>query len=328
MRRYILRRLLLAIPLLLGVATLLFVLMEAVPGDYADLFLTPGMTAEVRLQIRENLGLDEPVAVRYLRYLGAMAQGDLGYSFSQQIPVRSALAQAVPSTLVLTGLALVLSFVLGILVGVIQAVRADSWLDRGLNLGVVTLYSVPSFWLGLVLLLVFSYLAGDRWGWPIYFPLSGMSGVEAYAMSAGGRFLDRLWHMALPLATLVLVLAPGVARYARTSMLEVLGRDYVRAARARGLPEWRVLWRHALPNALLPLITVLGLYIPVLFSGAIFVEEVFAWPGMGRLMATAVLERDIPVVMAGSILFAALVIVGNLVADVLYAWVDPRVRHG
>jgi peptide/nickel transport system permease protein len=326
-RRYLARRLLLALPLLLGVATLLFLLVEAAPGDPAEVLMSPGMTLEVRSQIRTNLGLDQPLPVRYARWMGSLLGGDLGFSHSYGSPVATVLKRALPNTLLLAGVSLVLAFVLGVGIGVVQAVRQNTMVDSGLNLLVLTFYSLPSFWLGIILILVFSYGAQSLWGWPLHFPASGVTSVDYDLMSLGGRIVDRVRHLVLPTTTLVLVMAAGIARYARSGLLEVIRQDYVRAARARGLGRMQVLFRHALPNALLPLITVLGLYLPILFSGAVFVETVFAWPGMGWLMVEAVSSRDYPLILAGSLLFATLVVVGNLLADVLYAWADPRVRY-
>lgn len=327
MRRYLLRRLFLAVPLLFALATLLFFLAELAPGDAADVFLHPGLTAELQEQIRTNLGLDQPIGTRYVRWMGALLRGDLGYSHSYSAPVATVLGRVLPNTLLLTGTALVLAFLVGIAVGVVQASRRNSLLDSALNVGVVFFYSIPAFWLGIMLILIFGYGARTLWAWPFHFPISGAASVDYDLMGPVGRVLDRAWHLVLPAATLVLVLAAGVARYARSGMVEALGQDYVRAARARGLSERRVLWGHALPNSLLPLITVFGLYLPVLFSGAVFVETVFAWPGMGMIMVEAVATRDLPLVLAGSLLFAVFVVLGNLIADVLYAWADPRVRY-
>ena len=326
MRRFVLRRVLFAVPLLLAVATLLFGLVELAPGDPIDVLAPPGMNREVREQVRENYGLDQPMPVRYVRWIGSFLRGDLGFSHSRDQPVVAVLRQVLPNTLLLTGTALVLAFALGVGIGVVQAARQNTLTDAGLNLVVLVFYSVPAFWLGVMLILVFSFGA-SRWGWPLQFPASGATGVDHDLLGFGGRVLDRLRHLILPAATLVLVLAAGVARYARSGMLEVLRTDYVRSARARGLPARTVLWSHAFPNSLLPLITILGLYLPVLFSGAVFVETVFAWPGMGRTMVDAVSTRDYPLILAGSLLFSVLVVLGNLAADVLYAVADPRVRH-
>lgn len=327
MRRYLVRRLLLAVPLLLALATLLFLLVELAPGDPADLLISPGMTSQIREQVRENLGLDQSLPVRYVKWIGALAQGDLGLSHSHGAPVRLVLSRVLPNTLLLTGVALLLSFLVGVVVGVVQAVRQNTFTDHALSVVVLTFYSLPSFWLGVVLILVFSWGAQSLWDWPFHLPASGAVGVNHDLMGFGERIVDRIRHLILPATTLVLVMGAGVARYARAGMLEVIRQDYIRAARARGLSRLQVLVRHALPNALLPLITVFGLYLPVLFSGAVFVETVFAWPGMGMLMVDAVSSRDYPLVLAGSLLFAVLVVAGNLLADLLYAWADPRVRH-
>lgn len=327
MKRYLLRRLLLAVPLLVALATLLFFLVELAPGDSADVFLRPGITLEMQEQIRTNLGLDEPVGTRYVRWMGALLRGDLGYSHSYSAPVTTVLSRVLPNTLLLTGTALVLAFLVGIAVGVVQAARQNSFVDSALNVGVVFFYSLPAFWLGIMLILIFGYGAQTLWDWPVHFPVSGATSMDHDLMGPVARVLDRAWHLVLPAATLVLVLAAGIARYARSGMLETLRQDYVRAARARGLSERQVVWGHALPNSLLPLITVFGLYLPVLFSGAVFVETVFAWPGMGMVMVEAVATRDIPLVLAGSLLFGVLVVFGNLIADALYALADPRVRY-
>lgn len=327
MRRFLLRRMALAVPLLVAVATLLFALMEMAPGDVSDVWLHPGMTTEVREQVRENMGLDRSLPVRYLRWLGSLARGDLGFSHSQGAPVATVLGQVLPNTLLLSGVALLLAFLVGIGVGVVQAVRQNSFLDHALNLVVLVFYSLPSFWLGIMLILVFSYGARNLWDWSFHLPASGARSVDHDLMGSWEQVLDRMRHLVLPAVTLVLVLAAGVARYARTATLEVIRQEYIRAARARGLSRRRIVLAHALPNALLPLITVLGLYLPVLLSGAVFVEVVFAWPGMGKALVDAVATRDYPLVLAGSLLFAVVVVLGNLMADALYALADPRVRH-
>jgi peptide/nickel transport system permease protein len=325
--RFLLRRLALSVPLLLAVATLLFGLMEMAPGGPEDVWMGPGMTEEVREQVRRNLGLDQPLPVRYVRWITSAARGDFGFSSSRGQPVAAVFRQVLPETLLLTGSALLLAFLVGIGVGVVQASRQNSWLDHGLNLTVLLFYSLPAFWLGILLILVFSYGANVLWDWPIHLPASGPRSIGYDQMGGAERVLDRLRHMVLPVTTLVLVLAAGIARYARSGMLEVLRTEYVRSARARGLSSRVVLLRHALPNTLLPLITLLGLYLPVLFSGAVFVETVFAWPGMGKTLVDAVSTRDYPLVLAASLLFAVLVVMGNLAADALYALADPRVRH-
>ena len=205
--------------------------------------------------------------------------------------------------------------------------RHNRLADSALSVIGLFFYSMPSFWLALMLILVFSLGARNLWEWPIWFPASGMTSVDYPFMSPGEQIRDRLAHLVLPSLSLALVLAAGIARYMRSSMLEVIRQDYVRTARSKGLSEFRVIARHALPNGLIPIVTLLGLYLPTFFSGAVLIETVFAWPGMGRLVVDAIFQRDYPVVMAGTFIFAVLVVIGNLVADALYAIVDPRIRY-
>jgi peptide/nickel transport system permease protein len=188
-------------------------------------------------------------------------------------------------------------------------------------------YSMPSFWLALMLILTLSLFARNVWDWPIWFPASGMTGTDYDFLAPMAQLRDRIAHLVLPTLSLALVLTAGIARYMRGSMLEVIRQDYVRTARAKGLTERSVVFKHALRNALIPIITLVGLYIPVLFSGTIFIESIFAWPGMGRTIYEAINTRDYPLVMAGSFFFAGMVVAANLIADVLYAVVDPRIRY-
>lgn len=328
MTAYALRRLALAVPLVLGVATVVFLILVTAPGDPATLMLGPGVAPDAAARLREVYCFDCPLPERYLRWLGALVRGDFGWSFSHGRPVGQVLAAVLPDTLLLSGCALVLSFAGGIAVGVVQAVRHHSLLDRGLSAVSLFFYSVPSFWLAVMLVLVFSYYARNVGQWPVWFPASGARSLDYAVLDPAGRVMDTLRHLVLPVTTLMLVLGAGVARYVRSSMLEVGGQEYVRTARAKGLPERTVVLRHSLRNGLIPVVTLLGLHLPVLFSGAVFVEVVFAWPGMGKTMVDAILARDYPLVMAASTLFAVMVVAGNLLADVLYSVVDPRVRHG
>jgi peptide/nickel transport system permease protein len=229
--------------------------------------------------------------------------------------------------LILSGSALLVAFVLGVLLGTIQAVRQYSALDSGLSVVLLFFYSMPSFWLALMLILTLSLFARNVWELPIWFPASGIVSTDYEFLSWSGQLRDRVMHLVLPTLSLALVLTAGIARYMRASMLEVIRQDYVRTARAKGLSEGVVVFKHALRNALIPIITLVGLYIPVLFSGTVFIEYIFAWPGMGRTIYEAILQRDYPLVMAGSFFFAVMVVVANLIADVLYAVVDPRIRY-
>lgn len=328
MTSLVLRRIAVAVPLILGVATVVFAVMALAPGDPATLMLGPGVSQEAADRIREVYCLGCPLHERYLSWLAALVQGDLGWSFSHSRPVADVLVAALPNTLLLAGSALVLCFAGGIVVGVVQAVRQHSFVDGALSALTLLFYSVPSFWLAVMLVLVFSYFARNVWHWPLWLPPSGSRSLDHASLAPGAQILDTARHMVLPVTALTLVLGAGVARYVRSSMLEVLGQDYVRAARAKGLPERIVVVKHALRNGLVPVVTLLGLHLPLLFTGAIFVEVVFAWPGMGKTMVEAIGARDYPLVMAASVLFAALVVVGNLLADLLYSVVDPRIGDG
>jgi peptide/nickel transport system permease protein len=323
---HVTRRLLGAVPLLVGIATLIFVVLHLAPGDPTATLFGPDVPPEVIDQATRTWGLDQPLHVQYFKWLGAAFTGDFGVSYIQSRPVIEIILDALPYTLAITLSTLVLVFVFGVLLGVYQGVRQYSAADNVLSVLALFFYSMPSFWLGLMLALIFAQKA-HQWGWPITFPVSGPRSVDYELLSLGGRIVDRLRHLALPVTTLTLALTAGVSRYTRSQMLEVVRQDYIRTARAKGLPERDVILRHALRNSLIPVITLLGLYLPFLFSGTVFVEHIFAWPGMGRVIVNAIQQRDYPVIMATSFFFSVLVVVGNLVADVLYAWADPRIRH-
>lgn len=324
MLRYTGRRLLGAIPLLLGIVTLTFLLLHLAPGDPTTAYFNPNIPPNVIEQMRRNLGLDRPLPVQYLDWLRSFFTGHFGYSFSQHRPVAAVIGDALPNTLILSGISLVLIFVVGCAAGVVQAVRQYSATDQVLTLLALAIYSVPGFWLGIMLILLVSSPALSSW---LHLPISGMVSIDHESLGWWGRVADRARHLVLPVIALGLASAAGVARYMRGSMLEVVGQDYIRTARAKGLPERRVILGHALRNALLPIVSLLGLYLPLLFGGTVVIEVVFSWPGMGRLLYNAILARDYPVVMAATFLFGALVVLGNLLADLLYAAVDPRVRY-
>ncbi len=329
MTRYILRRLLQAVPLLLGVLTLVFLLMHAAPGDPTAIYMHPSVSPEVLEQMRRNWGLDQPLYIQYLRWMKSFLTGNFGMSLSQNRPVAAILAERIPNTLILSGTALILIFAIGIAIGIVQAVRQYSALDNALTFGALFIYSMPSFWLALMLVLLLAYKVYAIDWWPAFlrFPASGTTSIDYDSLTALAKLGDRLRHLVLPSIALGVSSAASVARYMRSAMLEVIRQDYIRTARAKGLPERTVILKHALKNALLPVITLLGLYLPFLFSGAVLVEHVFAWPGMGKTIVDAIYQRDYPLVMATSFLFAVMVVVGNLIADVLYAVVDPRIRY-
>lgn len=305
------------------VATVVFFLVHAAPGDpFATALENPNVTEQVRARWRAAYGLDRPVGEQYVRYLASVARGDLGWSFSRQRPVRDVLAAALPNTLVLAGTALVLAYALGIALAVVQARAPGSWTDRILGGISLFFYAMPDFWLALMVMLIFAFYLE-------LFPVAGaVDPVVHDALPLGARLLDRLRHIVLPAGTLALLASAGIARYQRAELLGVLPEEYVRAARARGVPEWRVLVRHALRNALVPTVTLLGLSLPVLLTGTVFVERVFAWPGMGLVALDAVAARDYPLVTATVIVAAAAVTAGSILADILYRVVDPRVRDG
>jgi len=319
--RFVVGRLLQGTLVVLGVATLVFVLLHLAPGDPLTVLSdAPQVSPDALQQVRRDFGLDRPVGEQYVRYLFRLVQGDLGISITQHRPVAVAIAAALPQTLLLALAALLVDFTMGIGIGVAQGRRAGSRTDRVLSVVTITLYSTPVFAFGLLLLGVF----GEALGW---FPLGGsVDPIRHAGLSAAGRIADRLHHLVLPALTLGLVAAAYTARHQRSALLDVIRQEFVRAARARGLGERAVLFRHALRNALTPTITLAGIAFPALLSGSVLVESVFGWPGMGRLAAEAIGRRDDPVVTAAAILAAVLVVLGNLCADLAARVADPRLR--
>jgi peptide/nickel transport system permease protein len=312
------RRAVSGLAVVLGVVTLMFLLLRLAPGDPAMLLVGPAATAEQLEAQRHALGLDRPLAAQYTTWLGRFAQGDWGTSIATGRPVRAMLAQAWPATVSLVGISLVLSYLIGIAIGVVQA-SLGGRLDTFLSVATVTLFALPGYWLGLMLVMLFTYRL--RW-----LPAFGAAGFDADFLPPAARLADRLRHLTLPLATLTLVGIGGTARFVRGAMLDVAGAPYVLVARAKGLSGSSVTLRHILRNALIPVVTLLGLSLPTLFSGAVFIEAIFAWPGVGRVLVEAVQARDYPVVMAATAVSAVLVVLGNLLAEVLVSWVDPRAR--
>jgi peptide/nickel transport system permease protein len=317
---WLVRRVGAAIAIVFAVVTLTFFLIQLAPGEP---FLPPPeqpMDRAVVAELRHQFGLDASPPVRYWRYLVQLAHGNLGMSFGLHRPVADAIAEAVPNTLLLAGAALLIDFLLGLALGVYQALRVHRAPDVILGNVTLFLYSVPTFWLGLILLLVF----GE---WLRWFPVGGPSDLVLCPTVASLRcVVDRAWHLTLPALTLGIVGAAGTARFQRAAMLEVAGQDYVRTARAKGASERRIALRHTLRNALLPFITLFGLAFPFLLTGAVLIETIFAWPGMGRLATDAILRRDYPVVTASALLASTVVVIGSLIADVLLAVTDPRIR--
>jgi len=315
---WLLRRLVASAAIIFAVVTLVFVLIHIAPGEPCSSDEPADPT--VCLELKQQFGLDQPLPEQYWRYLVALAHGNLGYSFSLRRPVRDALADTIPFTLQLGAVALLLDFVLGLLLGIYQASRANRVPD--VLLGNITLfvYSLPTFWLALILLLLFA----EKLSW---FPVGGASD-PIFCPSVDSLYCaaDRLWHLILPAATLGLVGAAGTARFQRAAMLDVASQDYVRTARAKGVPERRVVLHHQLRNALLSFITRFGLAFPFLLTGAVLIETIFAWPGMGRLAFNAILTRDHTLVTATALIASTVVLLGNLVADILLELADPRLR--
>jgi peptide/nickel transport system permease protein len=320
-RRFLAGRLAQAAIVVFLVTTVTFVLIHLAPGDpIATALNRPGVTEAVRQQYREDFGLDRPLGEQYVRWLSNAARGDLGWSISFRRPVRDVIADALPRTLLLVGLAIMFSFALGIIVAVLQTERPggrrDTWLGRILLL----LYSVPDFWLALVVLLIFAYRL------PL-FPSSGIVDPLMYDYkSFSGRLLDRLWHLVLPVTTLTLLATAAISRHQRSALMEVMPSDWMRTAIAKGVSQRQAVRRHALRNALLPSITLAGLYLPALAAGALFVEKVFSWPGMGLLAANAIAARDYLLITAAVLVTSVAVALGALLADVAAAAADPRIR--
>ena len=270
--------------------------------------------------IRQKYGLDQPLPVQYVRWLRNFAAGDFGESFRLKRPVRDLLAEAIPYTLQLTVLAILLDALIGISLGVLSAVKQGTLLDQSVTLGSLVLYAIPGFWLALMLVMVFSVNLG-------WLPTSQAQSMDYESLSAGGKLFDRIRHLALPVFVMGVAGAAGTARYVRSRLLDVLNDEYVTAARARGFSERTVIMNHALRNALIPVITNYGMALPFLLGGAAVIETIVAWPGMGRLTVSAVSGRDYPIIMASTTIAAFLSVLGNLIADIAYTAVDPRITY-
>jgi peptide/nickel transport system permease protein len=318
-RRFVAVRFVHAVVVLFLVATIAFFLIHLAPGDPFS-FDAPNITPQLRAQWRAAFGYDRPVSEQYWMYLRNVASGQLGYSHSLRVDVRQALAIFVPRTLLLMSLALFISFALGIRLGIYEALHWRKPRARASNAASLFVYSLPDFWLALMLLLAFAY-------WLPVLPAGGLIDPVLHDyMDPAAALWDRVRHLLLPLVTLTLIITALVARYQRAALLDTMPADFVRTARAKGVEERWVVGRHALRNALLPMITLAGLVFPALLGGAVFVERVFSWPGMGLMVVNAISTRDYPLVMAGVVVGAIMVAIGNLLADLAYGLADPRVR--
>lgn len=323
MGRYLARRIVEAIPLLIAISMAVFAMMQLTPGGPLARFENDPTVTEADLQaLRHRLGLDQPLPVRYLKWLSNALHGDLGQSYITHQPVLTLISERLPNTLRLTITSLLLTLVLTIPIGVLAAVKQYSLFDHILTLLTFAGQSIPIFWFGLLLILVFYvWLDNPLTGRPL-FPAGGV-----YSVGKEGDFLDGLWHMVLPVTMLSLAWVSWHTRFLRASMLDVMRQDYLRTARAKGLRERIVVLRHGLRNALIPLTTIVALDVPFLFAGAIYTETIFSWPGMGRLFYQSAMRRDYPVLMAVVMITAVLVVLSNLLADLVYALLDPRIRY-
>lgn len=317
MGTYILRRLLISLPIILGVTMIVFLLASLMPGDAVlAMISTDSPTSEDLIKMRRGeLGLDLPLPVQYLRWMGNIFQGNLGYSFVSSEPVTSMIAIRIPATLELMGISLLFSILFGLILGIISALRQYSWLDYILTIFGFIGVSIPDFFLGMILVFVFALKLK-------LFPTSGM-------ITAGSEFslADNLRHVFLPAMALGLVRTAVFMRYTRASVLEVINNDYVRTARAKGVKNLQVIFSHIFRNALIPVITIIGINLTVLFAGAVIIETIFQWPGIGMMFIQAVNGRDSPVIMGYVLLSSIIVLLSNLLTDLAYSWADPRIQY-
>ncbi len=323
MSRYLARRLLEAVPLLALISVAVFFLINVVPGGPAAAYENnPHLSPQDISRIESELGLNQPIHVRYLRWLGAIVRGNWGYSLASRRPVLTEIRERLPNTIYLLGVALLVTLVLAIPAGMLSALRQYSLFDHATTTLAFMGQSVPIFWFGLLLIIVFHVTLRN--------PLTGLPllpGGGMYTLGEPFSLWDRVDHLILPVAMLTLATAAQYVRYMRASMLEVVHEDYIRTARAKGAATRRVVWRHAFKNAALPVVTIIALDLPVLFSGALFTETIFSWPGMGRLFFDSALRFDYALLMGIIMVNAALIIFSNLAADVVYVYLDPRIRY-
>jgi peptide/nickel transport system permease protein len=310
------------IPLLIGITLISFAVIHLAPGEPVglDASLNPKVSAEARERIRHLYGLDEPLHIQYWRWLRRLAVLDLGESFSQDHrPVREKIFERIPITLAINALSLIVIFSLATPIGVYAAVRQHSVFDRASTVVVFVGFAIPTFWLALLLMILF----GVNLGW---LPISGIRSLDHASLPPLGKLWDYARHLVMPVFVSAFGGLAGLSRYMRSNMLEVIRQDYITTARAKGLPEGEVVYRHALRNALLPVVTILGLSVPALIGGSVIFETIYAIPGMGQLFFQSVMARDYPLVMGVLVIGAVLTLLGNLIADLSYALVDPRIR--
>ncbi|QHO74693.1 ABC transporter substrate-binding protein [Bradyrhizobium sp. CCBAU 051011] len=316
MSQYVLRRLLIAVPSLLGISLVLYIVLALAPGDpFSELATNPNVPPEVGAALRAKFGLDDPIYLRYLRWLAAMLQGDWGFSFVSRMNVDTLILQRLPTTLYVIGSAQILALLIAIPVGVYAATRPYSIFDQIANTFAFIGFSLPTFFTGLLFILVFSITLD-------WLPFVYSSDIKA----TGIRWLfEQIKQAIMPVMVLGLFQAASMTRFVRSAMLDVIRLDYVTTARAKGLGQPRVIVKHAMRNAMIPVVTLVALQMPAVFGGAIVTEQIFRIPGIGSLLISSILSNDTPVVMAVTFVFACLVVLFNLIADILYGWLDPRI---
>jgi peptide/nickel transport system permease protein len=317
-RQYLIRRLLIAIPSLLGISIVLFTVLALAPGDpFGELASNPAIPPEVAASLRAKFGLDDPVWIRYVHWLVAMLQGDWGFSFASRINVDTLILQRLPTTLIVIGAAQILAIIVALPVGVLAGTRPYSIFDQIANTLAFIGFSLPTFFTGLLLILIFSV----RLDW---LPMVYRADLNA----TGWKWLvEEVRQSIMPVAVLGLFQGASLVRYVRSAVLDVVRLDYVTTARSKGIGERKVITRHVVRTALIPVVTLVALQMPVVFGGAIVTEQIFRVPGIGSLLISAMLSNDTPVVMAVTFVFACLVVLFNLIADVLYGWLDPRIAY-
>lgn len=323
MVNYILRRLLSFIPVLFGITIIIFFVIHLAPGRPTRLQaeLSPKITLEAREKLDKLYGLDKPIHTQYWNWLKKLARLDFGRSFTDERPVLNKILERIPITITIDILSLLLIFLIAVPIGIMSAVKEDSLFDKSSTVFVFIGFATPTFWLALLMM----SLLGVSLGW---LPISGIKSLEFEEYNLFEKLIDLSSHLILPVFISAFIGLAGISRYMRTEMLEVLHKDFIRTARAKGLSERSVIYKHALKNALLPIITIIGLSIPALIGGGVIFETIFAIPGMGKLFYDSVIARDYPVIMGISFIGAILTLLGNLIADIMYAYVDPRIRVG
>jgi peptide/nickel transport system permease protein len=315
---YLIKRLIAAIPMLLGITFISFLIMKMAPGDPVSIFLNPSVSLADIEQVKKNLGFDRSIFVQYFVWLKHVFVGDLGYSYVTGKPVFMSLVERLPATLLLSISSLIIILLITVPLGLICGYKRNTWVDDGVTVFSFLGLSIPSFWLGLMLILVFSFYLD-------LFPTSGFLDPLLYDAPFFKKFTNIAYHMFLPLLTIIIGGIAGLTRYNRFGIIKVLAQDYITAARARGVAESKILFHHAFRNILLPIITILGLDLPSLISGSYIIEYIFSWPGMGQLGVQAVFQRDYPILMATILFSSILIILGTIMADFCYAYVDPRI---